>query len=146
MKKWTIVMMCLVALFTQTARADEGKLIPVTQLPVAAQQWLRLHFAESKVTLAKVENDFLSKSYEVLFADGNHVEFDSKGNWEEIDCKTSEVPEAVIPDPILEYVRDNYPDATVVKLKKDRREYEVDLSNRIELTFDLDFRLVDIDR
>lgn len=128
-----------------TACADNDKPIQFDQLPATAKQFIKLHFADSKVMFAKMETDFLKKSYEVLFADGNQIEFDGEGNWKEIDCKYSAVPAAAVPAPIAEYVASGYPDAKVLKIEKDYREYEVKLSNRIELTFDLRFNIIDID-
>lgn len=145
MKRLTFLLVCLFTLCATTLRADNEKPIQVSQLPAAAQQFIKQHFADRKVALAKVETELMSKSYEVIFADGDHIDFDSKGNWEEIDCKSSAVPTSAIPAQIMKYVRENYPDTTVKKIGKDRREYEVKLSNRIELSFDLKFNLIDID-
>lgn len=145
MKKATLLLACLFTLCTAFAYADNERPIQTSQLPETAQQFIKRHFADSKVALAKMETEFLSKSYEVIFASGEHIEFDGSGNWTEIDCKTSSVPTEAVPAPIVEYIRTNYPDATVRKIEKDRREYEVKLSNRIELTFDLKFNLIDID-
>lgn len=145
MKKLTFILVCLFSVCFTTLRADNEKPIPVTQLPDAAQQFIKQHFADRKVALAKVETEFMSKSYEVIFSDGDQIEFDGKGNWKEIDCKFSSVPAAAIPSRIMEYVREHYPDATVLKIDKDRREYEVKLSNRVELSFDMKFNLTDID-
>ena len=145
MKRLTFLLVCLFTLCATTLRADNEKPIQVSQLPAAAQQFIKQHFADRKVALVKVETELMSKSYEVIFADGDHIDFDSKGNWEEIDCKSSAVPTAAIPAQIMKYVRENYPDTTVKKIEKDRREYEVKLSNRIELSFDLKFNLIDID-
>lgn len=146
MKTLTFILVCLFALCATTLRADNGKPIQVSQLPDAAQQFIKQHFADRKVALAKVETELMSKSYEVVFANGDHIDFDGKGNWEEVDCQSSSVPPAIVPVRIMEYIRANYPDETVVKIEKDRREYEVKLSNRVELSFDLKFNLTDIDR
>lgn len=146
MKTLTFILVCLFALCATTLRADNGKPIQVSQLPDAAQQFIKQHFADRKVVLAKVETELMSKSYEVVFANGDHIDFDGKGNWEEVDCKSSFVPPAIVPVRIMEYIHANYPDETVVKIEKDRREYEVKLSNRVELSFDLKFNLTDIDR
>lgn len=145
MKKLALILVSLFSMCALTLRADNEKPIQESQLPAAAQQFLKQNFADRKVAFAKVETGLMSKSYEVLFSDGDQIEFDGNGNWEEIDCKFTSVPDAVIPARILEYVRANYPDATVKKIEKDRREYEVKLSNRIELTFDSRFNLTDID-
>ena len=145
MKKLALSLMCLLILSVSAIHAGNQKPIPTSQLPAAAQQFIKQHFADRKVALAKVETEFVSKSYEVVFNDGDNIDFDNKGNWEEVDCKSSSVPAAVIPAQIMKYIRENYPDTTVKEIKKDHREYEVKLSNRIELSFDLKFNLIDIE-
>ncbi|MFT0508485.1 PepSY-like domain-containing protein [Bacteroides thetaiotaomicron] len=149
MKKLVFLLVCLFTLQT-VARADDDKPIQVTQMPQLAQQFIKQHFSDSKVALAKMESDFLYKSYEVIFTNGNKVEFDKKGNWEEVDCKHTSVPVAIIPAAIIpaaiqKYVTTNYPDAKVLKIERDKKDYEVKLSNRTELKFDLKFNLIDID-
>ncbi|MGM9693015.1 MAG: PepSY-like domain-containing protein [Alloprevotella sp.] len=136
---------CLCCMWTAIACADNEKPIQVSELPAPAQQLLTQHFSDEKVALAKAESEFLSKSYEVIFVSGNHIDFDSKGNWEEIDCPKSAVPAALIPEAIRDYVAKNYPDTAVLKIERDRWKYEVKLDNRIELAFNLKFQLIDID-
>ena len=144
MKKLVFLLVCLFTLQT-VARADDDKPIQVTQMPQPAQQFIKQHFADSKVALAKMESDFFYKSYEVIFTNGDKVEFDNKGNWEEVNCKYSSVPTAIIPAAIQKYVTTNYPDAKILKNERDKKDYEVKLSNRTELKFDLKFNLIDID-
>lgn len=145
MKKLTFTLVYLFIMCATIACADNEKPIQTNQLPAAAQQFIKQHFANRTVALAKMETELMSKSYEVIFSDGDHIDFDGKGNWEEVDCKFSSVPDAIIPTPITKYVKDNYPDVTIKKIEKDHREYDVKLSNRMELTFDLKFNLIDID-
>lgn len=144
MKKLVFLLVCLFTLST-VAKADDDKPIQITQMPKTAQQLIKQHFAENKVALAKVENDFFNKSYDVIFTNGDKVEFDKKGNWKEIDCKYSLVPVALIPSTILQYVNAHYPDVKVLKIERDKKDYEVKLSNRTELKFDMNFNLIDID-
>ena len=144
MKKLVFLLVCLFTLQT-VARADDDKPIQVTQMPQPAQLFIKQHFPKNKVALAKMENDFFYKSYEVIFTNGNKVEFDKKGNWTEIDCKHTVVPTATIPTAIQKYVTTNYPDTKVLKIERDKKEYEVKLYNRVELKFDLKFNLIDID-
>ena len=135
----------VLSMFAAIAYADNEKPIKVTQMPQTAQQFIKQHFAGSKILLAKEEFDFPQKSYEVIFENGNQIEFDSKGNWKEIDCGRSGVPAAAVPSPIMQYVKSNHPDAKIVKIERDRKEYEVKLSNRMEITFDTKFNVIDID-
>ena len=69
MKKLVFLLVCLFTLQT-VARADDDKPIQVTQMPQPAQQFIKQHFADSKVALAKMESDFFYKSYEVIFTSG----------------------------------------------------------------------------
>ena len=143
MKKW---MFLLVSLFTmQMAMADNDKPIAFEQLPATAQTFIKQHFFDAKVAFVKMEKEFLDSSYDVVFINGDKVEFDKKGNWKEVSCRRMTVPQAVVPAKIQEFVKSNYPEAKVLKIEKDRYEYEVKLSNFWELTFDTSFNLIDMD-
>ena len=144
MKKLLLLFVCLFTLQT-IARADDDKPIQVSQMPQKAQQFIKQHFAGSNIAMAKVESDFLQKSYDVIFTDGNKVEFDKKGNWTEVNCKFSVVPQGIPPPPIQKYTATNYPQAKVLKIERDKTDYEVKLSNGWELKFDSKFNLIDID-
>ena len=144
MKKLLLLFVCLFTLQT-IARADDDKPIQVSQMPQKAQQFIKQHFAGSNIAMAKVESDFLQKSYDVIFTDGNKVEFDKKGNWTEVNCKFSVVPQGIIPKNKKKYTATNYPDAKVLKIERDKTDYEVKLSNGWELKFDSKFNLIDID-
>ena len=116
-------------------------------MPKKAQSFVQKHFADQSVAVAKMETDFLDKTFDVIFTNGDKVEFDKKGNWTNVDCEHTQVPVAVIPQPIQEYVTKNYPNAKVVKIEKtDRKGYDVDLNNGFDLEFDKKFRVVEIDR
>lgn len=142
----TRTIMALICLATfQTAWADNDKPISVSQLPTAAQQILNSHFVDKKVALAKVESGLIEKNYDVIFTTGEKIEFDRKGNWTEIDCKQSSVPAKLVPTQITNYVKQNYPGNKILKIEKDRNEYEIKLSNGIEITFNKNFDVIDID-
>lgn len=144
MKKLVFLFVCLFTLHPG-AWADDDKPIQVNQLPRTAQSFIKQYFAENTVAMAKVETDFWDKSYDVIFTNGDKVEFDKKGNWKEVNCKYSEVPGKIVPTAIKSYIQSHYPDAKVLKLERDKRDYEVKLSNGWELKFDLKFNLIDMD-
>lgn len=145
MKKILFVFAAFLLIGVSAAKADNDKVINKNELPAQAQQFINEHFANIKLSYAKLERDFLERSYEVLLTDGTKLEFSSKGTWLEVDCKYGEVPAAVIPAPIKNYIKENYPGERVLKIERDRSNYELKLSNRLELTFDKDFRIIDID-
>ena len=126
-------------------RADDDRPVRFDQLPAKAQAYVKKYFPQEKVALAKMEKDFFDKKYEVIFANSSKVEFFKDGTWKEVDCKYSTVPEAVIPEAILRYVKATYPDHKVVKIEKEDRGYEAKLANGMKLEFDNKFNLIDID-
>ena len=142
------ILFALAAIFTlgiSNVSADNDKLINKSELPVQAQQFIDAHFANVKLTYAKLERDFFERSYEVVLADGTKIEFASNGSWRDVDCRYEEVPAAIVPQPIKEYVSSNYPNEKILKIERDRGYYELKLSNRYELTFNKDYKIVDID-
>ena len=89
MKKLVLLFVCMFAVSTMTM-ADNDKPIPVTQLPAKAQTFLQTYFKDSKVALSKQESDLFYKSYDVVFTNGEEVEFDKSGEWTEIEIKITE--------------------------------------------------------
>ncbi len=127
------------------ACADVDRPIEVEKLPDAAQKFLKQYFSQAGVSLAKEDVELTYKEYEVVLTDGTRIEFRSNGEWKDVDCKFSEVPAGIIPAQIADYVKKNYPDVKIVQIDRDRRTYEVSLSNKLELKFDSKFKLIDID-
>lgn len=146
-KSLKIWMMALagILLMGTTAMADNDKPITVNSLPAVARQVITKNFAGKKVALAKVESGLVGKNYDVVFTNGDKVEFDKKGAWTEINCKQAGVPSALVPAAIRNYVIGNYAGNKVVKIERDSRKYEVELSNGLEITFNNKFQVTDID-
>ena len=145
MKKLIITAAAIFSIGILTVNADNNRVITTGQLPKKAQQFISRHFDGEKTTYVKEEREFIENSFEVMFANGTKVEFTGKGEWKEVDCRNTAVPGNIIPAPILKYVNDNHPDAKVLKIERDRNDYELKLSNRLELTFDKKFNIIDID-
>ena len=145
MKKILVALVAFLSFGVSVVKADNDKIISKNELPAQAQQFINEHFNGVKLSYAKLERDFLENSYEVMLANGAKLEFSSKGTWEDVDCRYGEVPAAIIPQPIKEYIKSNYPGERVLKIERERNRYELKLSNRLELTFDENFRIIDID-
>ena len=137
----------LVSVFTmQVAMADNDKPVTFEQLPQAAQAFIKQNFADREIAFAKVDKDWFDATYDVLFTNGEKLEFNKKGEWKEMKCRLTSVPEKALPAAIVKFVNDKYPGAKVISIEKDRYEYEVKLSNFWEITFDLQFNVIDLDR
>ena len=145
MKKILFALVAFLSFGVSVVKADNDKIINKNELPAQAQQFINEHFNGVKLSYAKLERDFLENSYEVMLANGAKLEFSSKGAWEDVDCRYGEVPAAIIPQPIKEYIKSNYPGEKVLKIERERNRYELKLSNRLELIFDENFRIIDID-
>lgn len=144
MKKMIIFLM-MVVMTVQFSLARDVITMNPKELPVAAQTSLKQYFENRQISYIKVESEFLSKKYEVVMTDRTKIEFDGKGNWEEVDCKRSELPKTLVPDYIQRFVNEQYPGVTYHKIERDRGEIEVELSNRLSLKFNKKGQLIDID-
>ena len=140
-----MIAICCMMSFNIVANAGNDKPINVNELPAKAQTLLIKHFNGQKVMLATIESGVVSRSYDVVLRNGTKLEFDKKGNLTEIDCKQSIVPSQLIPQPIKNYLKENYRGEAVRKIEWNKKEYEVELTNGIDLTFNKHFQLIDID-
>lgn len=132
-------------LMIASAQAFNEKPIERNQLPQAAQQVLDKNFSNRKVAMAKMDHGLLEKSYDVVFTNGDKIEFDHAGEWTDITCHHSSVPQALVPGSIRTYLKSHYPDSAIQEIEKKRMKYEVKLSNGLEITFNKNFQVTDID-
>ena len=141
-----MIAICCMVSCNMVANAGNDKPISVNALPAKAQTLLSQHFNDQKVMLATIESGVVSRSYDVVLQNGTKLEFDKKGNLTEIDCKQATVPEQLIPQAIRNYLMDNYAAGqSVKKIEMNKNEYEVELANGLDLTFNKHFQLIDID-
>ncbi|MDE5998066.1 MAG: PepSY-like domain-containing protein [Muribaculaceae bacterium] len=137
MKKYLLLVVTL--LFGVMAGYAQDKYsINRNDLPEAAQKFLTDYFPKAKVGMVKTDRHLLKKTdYDVKLVNGTKIEFNNAGKWTSVDCKTREVPEGIIPKSIRTYVKKNFPDVKIVKIEKSSTKYEVELSDDVELTFNL---------
>ena len=140
-----MIAICCMMSCNMAANAGNGKPISVDALPAKAQTLLNNHFNGQKVMLATIESGVVSRSYDVVLQNGTKLEFDKKGNLTEINCKQGIVPALLIPQAIKNYLKDNYAGQSVKKIEMNKNEYEVELTNGLDLTFNKHFQLIDID-
>lgn len=135
----------LIVATIDSAKANTDKPIRFEQLPNVSKEFIRKFFNEKDISYAKVDTDFFDKSYEVFFVNGSKVEFDKRGDWEEINCLNNGIPAEIIPVQIMKYIEKNHADLSIVKIERDSRDYEVMLNNKLEIKFDLKFDVIEYD-
>lgn len=143
MKKFLIIVLSLVV-FSSPVMADDDKPISVAQMPKQAQEFIAEFFPGIQISVAKQEGR-LDKNYDVIFCNGDKVEFDRNGVWTNVDCKYTFVPEGIIPAPIAGYIKKHFPETKITQIEKDDRRYDVELSNNVDLTFNKSYKLLEVD-
>lgn len=140
-----ILLLAVFALAGLTAiRATAGDTpVQVAQMPAASQNFIKKYFSDIQVDRAVV-SDLEPKKYEVRFVNGTEIEFDARGEWTEVECEHGAVPEAIVPQKLLDYVAKNHPGRQVVAIKRNMRGYKLELDNDLDLKFDRDYRLIKI--
>jgi len=145
MKKFlSVVVMALLAIQFVAAREVVTK--DEMQLPLTARNFINQHFTQPQISYIKIESELLKgKKYEVVLTNGTELDFDSKGEWTEIDCKRSAVPASIIPQYVKEYVNANFKENIITQMDRDRRGIEVELNNDLSLKFDKNGKLYKLD-
>ena len=119
---------------------------PVTfnQLPAAAQAFINTNYAGEKISYATVDDDLILPDYNVMLANGVKIQFEHNGALEKIESRAG-IPSDLVPVQIRDYVQLHYPDAIFTGYEIGRKSYEVKLSNRMEIKFNRNFHVIEID-
>lgn len=135
------------ALMTNLACADNDKVTNnINELPQVSRTFLNNYFNGNKVSHIKIDKDlFLIDSYDVILTDGTSVEFNRDGEWKEVKSFQQNIPDTLIPAEIKQYVNQNYPSQKIMAVERGKRKVSIDLANGLELEFDLNGNLIDID-
>lgn len=145
MKKiYFTIVLSLILVAVAVAR-DGDTIIKPTDLPQRAQQFIKRYYSMDSVVRAVYEDDFLSRDYEVWLKQGVHIEFSQSGDWTDVRCRQGHVPDEIVPAPIVAYISRHHAGAQVVRIERDKRGYEVVLSDHSELKFNSRFKLVEVD-
>jgi hypothetical protein len=144
MKK--VALLAIMALALISCESQERVAVEFNQLPATAQSFVQTHFSDKTISIIFHDKDMFDKDYEVVFEDTSNVDFNKKGEWTEIEVKSEPgVPVAALPSAIVNYVNAKHPNTFIIKISKDRRDYEVELRNGIDIVFDKNGNLVGYD-
>lgn len=106
-------------------------IISPNALPDVIKQFISTHF-KAQIGLVEVDR----KSYEISLTDGTELEFDIMGNWKEIESKFAPIDFAVLPPNIANIIKNQYPNTTLIEVKRKINYYKIKLSNRMKIRID----------
>ncbi len=134
-----------IALLVGSVTFAQDRVITFNELPKAGQQFITKYFGAKQVSLVTLDDDYLSKDYELVLTNGTKIEFAGNGEWKEVDGKRNAIPTGFIPQNILSYVKKSFPNTEIVKIERERLGYSVELTNGLDLDFNSkgDFLRVD---
>lgn len=147
MKKILATLSAILALSASTASASD-RIIDFSALPQPVQQFAKANFKDKKVAVVKEDTSFfgtVTDGYDIVFADGTKIEFAHDGTWKEVSAKTSSVPNSIVPEQILGYIKDNFNSSPVIQIERKRYGYKVELASKQELKFNKQFVFLGLD-
>ena len=116
--------------------------IPPSELPQNILDFIDNNFPGVDIEEAELENN---GNFEVELENDVELIFDGNGNFlgqaqDENDDEQGEDEEDIdpsaLPQIILDYIAENYPDSTIIEAEMEEDGYEVTLNNGVELEFD----------
>ncbi len=122
--------------------------IDYSELSEACKTTIETHFPNATATRVEMKNvpDSDGTVYEVNLSNGFEIDFDAECVWTDIDGNHQQVPDALIPDAILDYVQTHYPSPLFIEgIDKEPYGYQVEISNDIDLKFNADGSFIGID-
>ena len=126
--------------------ACSDKPVVLEQLPVPVKTFIQQTYPGQNITFAQKDLELTGWKYEVFLADGTHIEFDTDDMWDKIESPaTRPVPVQLIPAPIAAHLQTNFPGVLVTKIDKDRNGYEIELATGIELKYNSQGALMEMD-
>ena len=139
MKKLILAFIAIVSFGFSTAMAQNTNTNP------AITQFVTQHFPNATVQMAMPDEDDI----DVVLNDYTKIEFRLNNEWKKVDCEHSTtftaVPATIVPEQITAYVNANFPGAIIKKLEKNFRGWEIELNNGLELKFNSNFKVMEID-
>lgn len=145
MKKIFVFAALLFAGITASFAGDRERPITLDKLPAAAQEFLAANFKDLTLAYAVEDPKFIGSEYEVIYTDRTEVDFESNGEWSSVERKYAAVPAAIVPVQIADYVKKSFAGESIRKIDRDKYTWEVELSNGLEIKFDRNFQVIDID-
>lgn len=142
----TKIILFFIAVFSfMNAEAQKSKkyIVP-DQAPTEIKNYVNTHFPDGNIAYVKKKQKINKTEYKIKLDNNVELEFDKNFDVQEIESKSA-LPNSVIPEPIRDYLAQNYPANRVYEWKRKRTKQEIELDNDLDLVFDLNGNFLKID-
>lgn len=136
MRKISLIIVSLFLILGSAFSDNDRITFDLSELPAVSREFITAHFDQMEISHLKIEKGLLGvKSYDVILVDGTTVEFNRSGEWTEIDGHQTMLPVTVIPQSIYQYVQNHFTGRKIMSIEKEKRGYQVELDNGLDLVF-----------
>jgi len=128
---------------------DNSINVNVADLPSSISDYITNNYPDNNIVKAEKEIEDGAQVYEITLNNGYELYFSLDGTFLKLEIDSSYVNVDDLPQSILDYITNNYPEANILVVEKDtddgETEYEVYLDNGTELKFNGNGDLTSID-
>lgn len=112
---------------------DDDLPVAISSLPSSIVNYVNANYPGSTIVWAEWDDD----EFEIYLSNGLELYFDRNGNFLYADDDDQGLDPASLPQAILSYIAQNYPNAQIIEAERYPNHYEIYLDSGIELYFDL---------
>ncbi|EAH8089598.1 PepSY-like domain-containing protein [Campylobacter jejuni] len=120
----------LVALLGATVLFARDIIVPASELPRNAQDFISQNFKTAQIALVKKDID----SYDVTLNDGTEIDFIITGEWKEVDGKYKALPNSILPNIMPKISASS--NAQIIEVSREINGYKFELSNQLKIYTD----------
>lgn len=142
MKFLPLLLIALVGLTAWSCSDDKDEPIASEQLPAAAKTFIAAYFPSAKIVSSQKDKD----EYEVVLSEGTRIDFDKAGEWKDVDAAPGQtIPSGFYPATIDTYISTNMEGSGINEISKEKRGYDVELVNGMDLLFSYEGNFISFD-
>ncbi|MBX0367747.1 PepSY-like domain-containing protein [Campylobacter jejuni] len=122
----------LLALLGATVLLAKDMVVPASELPNNAKEFISKNFKTAQIGLVKKDID----SYDVILNDGTEIDFMINGDWKEVDGKYKALPRTILPS-VMKKVSATQPNAQILEIDKEINGYKFKFNNNMKVYTDM---------
>ncbi|EIA98029.1 PepSY-like domain-containing protein [Campylobacter coli] len=127
----------LAALLGATVLFARDIIVPASELPRNAQDFISKNFKTAQIALVKKDID----SYDVTLNDGTEIDFIITGEWKEVDGKYKALPNSILPNIMPKISASS--NAQIIEVSREINGYKFELSNQLKIYTDAQGNILD---